>query len=125
LALAMLYLGEGHKTTPGTSLGSSDALILKFFIKALGQVYNVKVEEFKCHLHLRADQDPVLLKRFWSKELGIPLKNFNKASIDLRTKGKPTFKEYKGVCVLSCSRAAIQRKLLFLARLFSQRIMGG
>jgi hypothetical protein len=35
LALSMLYLGEGLKTQNGTGIGSSDPLILNFFIRML------------------------------------------------------------------------------------------
>jgi hypothetical protein len=123
LALAMLYLGEGSKTLPQTSIGSSSPMILKFFIKALELVYGLERRAIKCELHLRADQKPNLIKRYWVRELGIPLKNFTKAAIDLRTKGIATYKYYKGVCVLQCSNAAIQRKLLFLAKEFCEKVI--
>jgi hypothetical protein len=121
LALAMLYLGEGFKTRTGTGMGSSDPLILKFFIKVLISKYNIEVGKIKCALHLRADQDPIKLKRYWSKELGLPLANFNSPSIDMRTTGSPTYSTYYGVCVVQCGNIAIQRKLLFLSREFCKR----
>src|SRR5258708_3167971 len=40
LGLAMLYLGDGSKTTQ-TSMGNSDPLILRFFIDALVEVYKI------------------------------------------------------------------------------------
>ena len=123
LALAILYLGEGFKSAPQTALGSSSPLILKFFIKALYQVYNLDCRKIKCELHLRADQKSDLMKRYWSKELGIQLKNFTNVSIDVRTKGSVTYKHYKGVCVLQCGNSAIQRKLLYLAEEFCKKVI--
>ncbi len=123
LALAMLYLGEGAKTTPETILGSSNPMILKFFIKALWLTYNLENSKIRCELHLRADQKVTSVKRYWSKELGIPLKNFTSVSFDARTKGSATYKSYKGVCVLRCSNAAIQRKLIFLAEGFCKKVI--
>ncbi|HYV33961.1 MAG TPA: hypothetical protein VE973_03895 [Candidatus Limnocylindria bacterium] len=123
LALAMLYLGEGFKSRPQTGIGSSNALILKFFIKALKSVYNLGTEKIKCELHLRADQKPLLIKKYWSKELNIPLENFTSVSIDVRTKGSKTYDHYKGVCVLQCSNAAIQRRLLYLADEFCNKVI--
>ena len=123
LALAFLYLGEGNKKSPTTSIGSSDPLILKFFIKSITTLYKVDIEKIKCFLHLRADQSPSVLSKYWSRELGIPLKNFGKTSIDIRTKGIKTYDYYKGVCVLSCGLAKIQRKLIYLAKFYCDTII--
>lgn len=122
LALAMLYLGEGGKTDSGTIMGSSDPLILKFFIKMLLNNYQVDINKIKCALHLRADQSPEKLKRYWSKQLNIPLKNFTLTSIDRRSEGEITYPQYNGVCVVSCGNIAIQRKLMHLARKFCEKI---
>ena len=120
LALSILYLGEGAKAH-GTGMGSSDPLILRFFIYVLKKVYKVKSEYIKCALHLRADQDPVKLQRFWSGQLGLSPENFTLPSIDLRSSGKPTYATYNGVCVVTCGKIAIQRKLIFLSRSFCER----
>src|SRR5258708_3207709 len=76
LALSMLYLGEGSKDNR-TSMGNSNPLILNFFIKSLERLYNIDKSNLKCDLHLRMDQNQDKLKKFWSKELGIPLSNFS------------------------------------------------
>lgn len=123
LALAMLYLGEGRKDAPNTDMGNSDPLILNFFIAVLLNIYKVPIEKIKADLHLRADQNPVQLKRYWSKAIQLPLKNFKGAYIDKRTVGRPTYPKYKGVCVIHCGHAAVQRKLTFLARLYCERII--
>ena len=120
LALAMLYLGEGFKKSRNTCMGNSDPLILCLFIEVLKSTYGVSVEDIKCALHLRADQSPERMKKFWSQALGIPEKNFTKASIDARTQGSPTYSHYKGVCVVGCGHVAIQRKLTYLATLFCE-----
>lgn len=122
LALALLYLGEGAKKTLVTSLGNSDPLILRFFISALRQVYTVPLKDIRCELHLRADQDPESLKKYWSKTLRVPLSNFGAVAIDARTKGIATYPHYKGVCVVRCSRVAIQRKLMYISRGFCEKI---
>jgi len=123
LALAMLYLGEGGKTPSGTILGSSDSLILKFFINLLLKNYNVDISKIKCALHLRADQNPDKLKKYWSEELNIPLKNFFASSIDQRTKGRSTYSTYNGVCVVSCGNIALQRRLVYLSRKFCAAVL--
>lgn len=123
LALAMLYLGEGLKTRSGTGIGNSDPLILKFFVNVLLKIYKININKIKCSLHLRADQDPEAMKRYWSKELHIPVENFTSPSIDLRTKGKATYSTYFGVCVVQCGNISLQRKLLYISRKFCESII--
>lgn len=123
LALAMLYLGEGLKTKSGLGIGNSDPLILKFFVNILVKNFNVDINRIKCSLHLRADQNPEELKRYWSKQLNLPVTNFTSPSIDQRTTGRPTYNSYHGVCVVQCGNIAIQRKLLFLSRKFCESII--
>jgi hypothetical protein len=122
LALAMLYLGEGFKTS-ATGIGNSDPLILNFFIRSMEKLYGFSREKIKCYLHLRADQNPYSFKRYWSHTLKIPISNFMAVSLDQRTLGKKTYKSYKGVCILNFGTVAIQRKLLYLSKEFSKRII--
>lgn len=122
LALAMIYLGEGSKTKDGTAIGNSDPIILRFFVTLLQDIFNINVHKIGCNLHLRADQDPIALKKYWSKELGLPLTNFKGVSIDKRTVGKPTYSHYKGVCVVYCGNIAIQRKLVYLSKVFCEEV---
>jgi len=122
LALAFLYLGEGSKMNDATSIGSSDLRIAKFFVRCLTEIYGVPIEKIKCYLHLRADQNPEKLKRYWSKELMLPLSNFGKASLDKRTLGKPTYPHYKGVCLIGCGRVDIQRRMMYIANGFCEKI---
>lgn len=123
IALAMLYLGEGSKSTPELSLGNSNPLILKFFIKSLSLAFNFDCSKIHCELHLRADQDAMNIKKYWSRELDIPTENFTTVAFDPRTKGSKTYSYYKGVCVLRCGSAAIQRKLMFLAEEFCNKVI--
>ena len=123
LALAMLYLGEGSKRNVETAIGSSDPMILKFFLKGLQNLYNLDLEKIRCELYLRADQDPDKMKSFWSYELRLPLNAFKQVNIDKRTIGSKTYPQYKGVCNLRCANVAIQRKLIFLSELFCKGII--
>ena len=123
LTLALLYLGEGSKKTLGTSMGNSDPQILKFFITILKYNYAIDNKNIKCELHLRADQDPNKIRKYWSKELHLSIKNFMTISIDERTSGKPTYHSYKGVCVVRCGNVAIQRKLVYLSKIFCEKVI--
>jgi hypothetical protein len=123
LALAILYLGEGSKKNSTTSIGNSDPLILKFFLKMMIDIYGLDVKKIRFDLHLRHDQDPIEAKKFWSKELGVPMERFKKPSIDSRTKDRKTYSTYHGVCVIDCSNVAIQRKLVYLSRKFCEKVI--
>jgi hypothetical protein len=122
LALAILYLGEGTKAKGETSMGSSNPLILKFFITCLRNIYSVPENKIKCELHLRADQNPKKMIEFWSNELHVAKENFTKPYRDKRTEGKVTYDSYKGVCLIRCGQVAIQRKLVYIAKHFCSEI---
>ncbi len=122
LALAVLYLGEGTKKKVETSLGSSDPKILRFYIKALESLYSIRPKDMYCQLFLRHDQDIEVSKKYWSKELKIPISCFRYCNFDDRTKNKPTVKGYNGVCLVRGGSVAIQRKLVYLANAYFDRI---
>jgi hypothetical protein len=121
LALSMLYWGEGAKKD-ATSIGSSDPKILRFTLTVLRQNYGVTEEMVRCDLHLRADQDGVALKGYWAKQLSLPTACFKYIAYDKRTTGKPTYNNYKGVCLITVHQIAIQRKLISLYNLFCDRV---
>lgn len=99
IALAMLYLGEGGKTTSSLMFGNSDELTIRLFLKFLRQSFNIDERKFRCTVQCRADQDVILLKRHWSRITGIPTAQFYKPQVDPRTVGRPSRKSnYKGVC---------------------------
>ena len=123
LALAILYMGEGTKRKLETAMGSSDPLILKFFLAILKALYGFDLKKVRCQLNLRADQNPEKMKRFWSKELKVPLNNFGYINIDNRTVGSKTYPHYKGVCYVICGNVAIQRKLIYLSEIFCKKIV--
>lgn len=122
IALAMLYLGEGSKSSD-TSLGNSNPLVLKFFLAAADCIYGLKREKIRCELYLRADQNADKMKLFWSNELSIPIENFKHIHIDARTRGSKTYAGYRGVCHLRCRNIALQRRLLALSKIFCDRVI--
>ncbi|MDP2599779.1 MAG: hypothetical protein Q8P84_03475 [Deltaproteobacteria bacterium] len=122
MALAVLYIGEGRKSQEMVGMGSSDPLILKFFLLTLKKLYNIEVARLRCSLFLRADQDEEKIKRFWSKELDLPLHLFKGAYKDKRTVGSTTYEHYRGVCSFEYGDASIQRRLLFLGKFILEKV---
>jgi hypothetical protein len=123
LALALLYLGEGFKKSPRTGMGNSDPLILKFFLRIMLAIYKIDIQKIRFELHIRADQNPEVLKKYWAKELNAPIHGFKSVSIDKRTVGKTTYNDYKGVCVIDCGNIAIQRKLVYIGKKFCEKTL--
>lgn len=121
LSLAMLYLGEGSKSGH-TSMGNTNPIILKFFVRSLLILYDLDKSSLKCVLHLRIDQNETELKEFWSNELGIPVTNFSFVK-DKRSVKSKTYPSYKGVCVVECGRVAILRRLNFINQSFCGKIL--
>lgn len=122
LGLAMLYLGEGAKNAC-TAIGNSNPLILKFFLSIMQKMYGLEINNMRFDLHLRYDQDPLKMKKYWANQLKIPIKRIKGIAIDRRTKGKKTYDNYKGVCVVDCASVAIQRKLVYLSNKFCNKII--
>ncbi|MBU4284746.1 hypothetical protein KKF60_01955 [Patescibacteria group bacterium] len=125
LILSVLHAAEGSKwkSHRGLLLGNSDPDIIKLYICLLGSCYNIRPEKLKCRISYRADQDINFLQRYWSRVTCIPIKNFYKTKPDPRTIGKPTKnKNYKGVCVVSCSGTHIQLELEAIPKLILKGI---
>lgn len=123
LALSILYLGEGKKVTDETSLGSSDPLIVKFFLELLKRVYKIDLRRVRCELFLRADQDAADIKQFWADQLKLPLETFTRVYKDKRTIGTKTYAHYKGVCSVGYCDVSIKRRLMFLGQMFCKDIV--
>lgn len=122
IALALLYMGEGSKN--GTmSIASSDPRILQFYIATLGLNYDITPDKMRCELHLRVDQKPEEIKKYWSEILGISLCKFGYVAQDIRSKGKKTYEHYKGVCVVYGGSIAIRRKIMYLYTEFCEQII--
>ena len=123
LALAMLYLGEGDKTQQ-TSMGSTNPIFLRFFIKSLNIIFHINSDQIKCDLHLRSDQDEKQMIRYWSSQLKLPINKFTFTK-DKRTIKSKTYPNYMGVCVARCGHIAIQRRLVLLGQKYSKIVSEG
>ncbi len=116
ISIAMLYLGEGAKSTKGSLMfGNSNPQIIKLFLKLLRYCYVIDESKFRCTLQCRADQDIEILENFWSNITHVPLSRFYKARIDQRTIGKKTKKiDYRGVCRIDYFSADIYLSLIHI-----------
>lgn len=122
LFLGGLYLGEGAKTKSYVCFANSSPELCIVFIKLFRTIPNIDENKFRCHLHLRADQNIKKMIRFWSELLTISSTKFHKSQIDKRTAGTPTINNYKGVCAIYYYDANIQKYLLSLGKIAVNKI---
>lgn len=77
-----LYWGEGSKSLKGAvNVSNTDPRVIKFYLYWLKKALNISVNKIKVLIHLYSDMDKDNELAFWSKELSIPLKQFNKPYI--------------------------------------------
>lgn len=101
IILATLYLAEGAKRHGALQLGSSDVGIIRIFLKLLKKCYQISIDDIRCRISYRSDQDINFLTDYWSKNTGVPTANFYKTIPDPRTIGIKTKRgDYNGVCVV-------------------------
>lgn len=126
LCLAMLYLGEGAKSRETFRFGNSDPKVIQLFLKLLRQAFLINDQKLRCHVQCRADQDVKTLEIFWSQVSSIPLSQFRKPLIDLRTRGKPTRRlDYKGVFVVEYYSNLLFLEVKFLSDIIYKRLKLG
>ena len=112
LLLASLYLAEGGKTQRGSLVfGNSDPKIIKLFLFLLRKAYTIDDRKFRCTVQCRADQDTERLKNFWSKTLGIPVKQFYNSYTHLNTKGSYKKKSQYGTVAVVYSDTLLLRTI--------------
>ncbi len=120
VALSILYLGEGTKNLKRGSLrfGNSDPFVIDLFLNLMRKCYTLDERKFRCTILCRADQNMKELEIFWSDITKIPLSQFYKSRIDIRTVGKPSKKlEYKGVCVIDYFSADLFLDLMYIPKI--------
>lgn len=97
-----LYWGEGTKTSEySVSFTNTDPAMVRCFIQWIG-LLGVTSDKLKLKLHIYSDQNAKGLKAFWSRQTGIPIKNFYKTYIKSSESGRKTYKGMyeNGTCAI-------------------------
>lgn len=112
IALAILYVAEGSKSSNQLMFGNSDPGIIKLFLSLFRRCFVLDESKFRCTVQCRADQNISQLEDFWSALTEIPPEQFYASRIDPRSVGKPTRKtSYKGVCRLDYLSVEMYNKI--------------
>ncbi len=114
LAGIFLYWGEGNKRLNGPiSLNNTDPCVLKFTLYWLKNALKIPNHKIRVHLHLYSDMDEELEMKYWSKELNIPLSQFNKPYIKLSKRSDIDQKGYgHGTCGLAVSDVRLKERIM-------------
>lgn len=90
---AMLYWGEGYKgnhrlPAHGVDFANSDQKMILLFLKFLRSVFILDESRFRIYLYCYSDQNIKEIVKFWSRQAGIPKKQFTKPYVrnDFRDK---------------------------------------
>lgn len=114
IAGLFLYWGEGGKTRPfELSLGNTNPQLVKFFLHWAIEHLDIPKSKIKARLQLYADMYIDSEIKYWSKVLGLPVKNFRKPYIKATTLRGLTFKGFgHGTCDLRISHRDSTEKVL-------------
>ncbi|MGB3922198.1 MAG: hypothetical protein WBL19_02905 [Minisyncoccia bacterium] len=82
-----IYMGEGSKTIC-IRIVNSDPTIIKTGIFWLRKIYGLAKRNFSIRIHLYPDCNIDESKRYWSKQTGLPLKQFHPVFVDRRLNKK-------------------------------------
>jgi len=90
-----LYWAEGSKKTREVQFCNSDPRLIKFMIRWMKANFNIKPEELTAtvginKIHKKREE---IVRKYWSKKSGIPLKQFRKTSFK-KTKNKKVYENF-------------------------------
>ncbi len=89
-----VYIGEGSKTGGITRIVNSNPLVIRLVLRWFKEIFGIHNENFKARIHLYPDTNIEEALGYWSKQLCIPLGQFQTTQVDTRT-GKKAFKKGK------------------------------
>jgi hypothetical protein len=85
IAGIMLYWGEGTKKNNSVALANSDPKIIGLFVRFLRQICGISEERLHVTLHYYEDQNPDELTSFWANIIQLPLTQFYKPFLHIKT----------------------------------------
>ena len=118
LVLGIMYFCEGAKYPSSRHLifGNTDPHVLRAFLALLRRHYPIDERRLRARVMHRWDQEGVVLQKYWSRVIGIPVRQFYRSYADRRTKDSPTLRRnYRGVCAVEYGNTNIQYELQAIA----------
>jgi transcriptional regulator with XRE-family HTH domain len=109
-----LYWGEGVKALKSSvSLNNTDPKVVKFYLYWITKALKIPKRKIKVYVHLYSDMDINKALNFWSKELKIPLSQFNKPYVKSSKKANIDHRGFgHGTCGLIVNDVRLKEKIM-------------
>jgi hypothetical protein len=108
----MLYWGEGDKTGKYfIALTNTDLKVLQYFVAWIKKYFDIDEKRLKGRLYIWNNINDLEAKKFWSKELKIPVSQFTKSYV---SKSIPNIRKRRhgfGVCRVSYGSKEIFKEI--------------
>lgn len=80
-----LYIGEGSKSIESVRIVNSDPFVIKLAIRWFREACRLDTENLIISLNLYPDNDAQESIHYWQEITGLPIENFRKTQVDVRT----------------------------------------
>lgn len=118
IAGLFLYWGEGSKSTyDKVCLSNSDPKVIKFTFFWLTKTLDVPKSKIRVYLQLYSDMNKEEAISYWSKELNIDQKQFNKPYIKQSKRVNISHKGFgHGTCALTVNSTLLKERILMMIK---------
>ena len=113
--LAALYWAEGSKTGNGMKFANTDPNLHQLFVNLLRKCFKPDESKFRVHLYVHHYHRINECKKFWSRLLNIPQRQFWKVYIKKRSVTKRFRRNFRGICFLYHSDSKLRKEMMELA----------
>lgn len=122
LAGIFLYWGEGNKRMNGPiAINNTDPNVLKFTLYWLKIALKIPINKIKVHLHLYSDMNKESERKYWNRELNIPLSQFSKPYIKSSKRSDIDQKGYgHGTCGIAVSNVRLKERIMMDIKAISE-----
>lgn len=122
LAGLFLYWGEGLKAGSATvSMSNSDPRVQRFFVYWLTKILKIPKSKLRVRIHFYIDMNIKKETDFWSKQLKLPLKQFNKPYIKKTTLKSLTYKGFgHGTCDITIGGVELKSRIMMGIKAISE-----
>ena len=116
-----LYWGEGNKSDRNTlSINNTDPSLIKFALYWMVKGLHVSKSNIHVYIHLYSDMDIKRELKYWSKELGIPLRQFVKPYIKESKRSEIDQKGFgHGTCGIRIHSTVVKEHILMAIKAIS------
>ena len=105
-----LYIGEGYKTESAIGMTSSDPGMLRMALRFFDKI-GCDMERIKGGILLHKGEDPQKALDYWSEQLSLPIRRFNKVTASKVSGGVRARHLVHGTARVRVGNARVKRKL--------------